>query len=544
MSARSALIVALSGVCGAAVAQSNTSPGLDLRLLDTWSIAAFQRAGAYPNGVSAIGAWTTCCNPGSVAIQFQAAMNPNHGFIHYIVAREDNGRLEQVSGWSYVKHTFGSNNDNSPCGSCAGPGRFSWVEVGCSDTYANSQAVDHFNLGPPEEVDPWLGLWVPQCSYFDHGDPVVGPAQACDSVRSLTHTQANVLNQGVRHQVQVHDADLAVPGANYYWQAGYIVPMEGDAVRNDNIGSRQFFPSWGGNGWNMSDGASMLPGTILQRWNGAVITSSTNGNDDGRCYVAVKVTGPTNGLYHYEYAIHNRDNNRGIGAFHLPVCPDAQVSGIGFHDIDQDPLNQWVGAKVGSEIVWSTVGNPLRWNSLFNFWFDSDAAPVSGSTLSLDQFDFGPGALTFNVSGTAPLGLYHENLGPGCGSATPPVLFASGSPLRATIGNASYVLRSSNNPAGAMVGFVLTTTPGTTQLGGGCALYSASWAGVLSPFMSSADASGAATMPLPIPNSTAFEGLNLDFQAANIRSGGAYLGAFDLSNGLRVRIGSLITSCP
>ena len=40
------------------------------------------------------------------------------------------------------------------------------------------------------------------------------------------------------------------------------------------------------------------------------------------------------------------------------------------------------------------------------------------------------------------------------------------------------------------------------------------------------------------------EGIDLNFQAANITAGGAFLGTFDLSNGLRIRIGSLIAGCP
>ena len=196
--------LSLLAVCAAtASAQSNTIPGLDLRLETTWALAAYQRAGTYPAGKSAVGAWTTCCNPGTVAVPFQAAMNPDHGFIHSLLAREANGRFEQISDWSYVKHTFGSNNDPSTCGSCAGPGRFSFVEIGCSDTYANYQAVDHFNLGPPDEIDPWLGLWVPQCSHFDRGEPVVAPGLICDGVRSLDQTQANALNASVARTCRV-----------------------------------------------------------------------------------------------------------------------------------------------------------------------------------------------------------------------------------------------------------------------------------------------------------------------------------------------------
>ena len=97
MSPRRLHALSVLGLCAGVLAQSNATPGLDLRLEDTWNMAAFQRAGTYPSGKSALGFWTTCCNPGTVAIPFQAAMNPNHGFIHYLVAREADGRLEQIS---------------------------------------------------------------------------------------------------------------------------------------------------------------------------------------------------------------------------------------------------------------------------------------------------------------------------------------------------------------------------------------------------------------------------------------------------------------
>jgi hypothetical protein len=363
-------------------------------------------------------------------------------------------------------------------------------------------------------------------------------------VRSLDYNQAAVLNQTVVHQMQVNDADLATTGATYWWQAGYIVPNEAESNRGDNIGSRQFVPSWNGSGWDLPETGGMLHGSILQRWSGASVASNTNGVDDGRCFVAVVVTGPVNGLWHYEYAVHNRDNHRGLGAFRVPVCAAARVQDVGFHDIDANPLDDWVGAKVGAEIVWSTTSNPLHWNSIFNFWFDCDAAPVPGAPLALDQYSVGPGALSVAVLSTAPVGLYDQDLGPGCGSPVTPILFADGAPQRATLGNASFVLRSANNPAATACGFVLTTTPGATILGGGCTLYSATWSGLLGPFMVVADANGIGSMPLAIPNDPSFEGLGLDLQAANIVTGGSYLGSFNFSNGLRVRVGSLIAGCP
>lgn len=541
---RSVLLSCAFVPSGALLAQSNAVAGRDLMLVNTWDLEQYQRVGTYPNGRGAMGAWTTVCNRGTAPIPFTAAMNPNHSFIHYMVCRESDGRFVQVSSRGWVKHTFGSNNDPSTCGSCAGPGNYNQVEVGCSDTYANYQAVDHYWLGPPEEIDPWLGTWDPQCSFFDRGEPAASPAQACDSVRSLTQSQATALNTTVHHQTAVHDADWLVPGANFYYQAGYNCPGEPEANRMNTMGSRGVVPTWNGTRWQFADTGFFVNGTILQRWSGATVTSATNGNDDGRCYVAVKVTGPVSGLYRYEYAIHNRDNDRGIGAFRIPVCPQARVTNLGFRDVDQDPLNQWTASRSGGEIAFASSGNPLRWNTLFNFWFDCDAAPATGQLLSLDQHDIGPGALTLQVQGTAPIGLYNQVLGVGCGSPVPPVLYAAGTPARATLGNTAFSLGCSGNPAGVPVGFVLSLAQGTTQLATGCTLFSAGLATTSSPVMAVSDAGGTAGASLAVPSSPALEGLALDFQAFNVRQGGALLGAFDLSNGLRVRVGNLVSGCP
>jgi hypothetical protein len=47
-----------------------------------------------------------------------------------------------------------------------------------------------------------------------------------------------------------------------------------------------------------------------------------------------------------------------------------------------------------------------------------------------------------------------------------------------------------------------------------------------------------------VPNNPSLEGLSLDLQALNFAPGGAFLGSLNLSNGLRVRIGNLLTGCP
>jgi len=51
--------------------------------------------------------------------------------------------------------------------------------------------------------------------------------------------------------------------------------------------------------------------------------------------------------------------------------------------------------------------------------------------------------------------------------------------------------------------------------------------------------------PAPVPNDIALEGLSLNLQAAARDPGhGVIPGGLELSDGLRVRIGSAVTSCP
>ncbi|MBL8751993.1 MAG: hypothetical protein JNK15_01725 [Planctomycetes bacterium] len=528
-------------------AQANTIPGRDLRLQDAFWIEQFRRTGSYPNGEQAIGTWTTVCNPGTSDIPFLAAMNPAHAYIHWIVAREANGRFEQISNWSWVKHTFGSSNDPSPCGVCPMPGLTSFVVVGCNDTYANFQAVDHYWLGPPDEIDPWLGTWNPLCSWFDRGNPPVAPAQQCDGIRSLDGNQAAVLNQAIGDALRVHDDDLVVPGANFFYQAAYLIPHEAEGVRDDNLGSRQFSATWnaGSQQWDLLDASTFVQGSVLQRWSGASLASASNGADDGRFYVAVKVTGPVDGRWHYEYAVQNRDNRRGMGAFRIPVCASAMVDGFGFHDFDRLATTDWTATRTGGEIVFAVnplQPGPLRWNGIYNFWFDCDAAPLAGA-VQCDQYDIGAGALSVAVASTVPTGLWNVHLGAGCGVPQAPVLHADGTPARATLPNPGFTLRALGNPPGSACGFFASMVVGTTPLGGGCTAYTGDVLGLVGIGVI-ADASGTATLALPVPNSAALEGQALDVQMLHVAPGGAFLAALNLSNGLRVRIGNSIAGCP
>jgi len=96
--------------------------------------------------------------------------------------------------------------------------------------------------------------------------------------------------------------------------------------------------------------------------------------------------------------VHNIDNSRGSAALHIPACTSAQILNIGFKDIDSNALNQWTSSAAGGELVFTApANNPLNWNEIFNFWFDSDAVPGAGS-VTLDEARVGAGALNLAVA--------------------------------------------------------------------------------------------------------------------------------------------------
>src|SRR5262245_41445504 len=278
---------------------------------------------------------TTCCNPGSVNVPFTAPMGASHPFIAFLLVRESAGRLVQVSDWSFCKHTFGSTNSPGACGPACAGGSGANLVVGCFDTYGAGTNGDHFWLGPPAETNPWRGGWTPVCSHFDPGEPPVASPNDCNGLRSLTSTQASALNAGVNHRIRVLAAALNGPRASFDAQAQYVALGEAESKRDDpafplgaNLGSKTFTPTWNGSAWAVTTGTTLMAGSVLKRWSGATVTSASNGlpssPDDGRVYVAVKVTGPdAAGLHHYEYAFHNRDNSRGVSAFRIPICAEA-----------------------------------------------------------------------------------------------------------------------------------------------------------------------------------------------------------------------------
>jgi len=537
------LVCALSALASMGAAQSNQNPNLDTRLSNLGGFEVFGRVGAFPIGTNGVAFGTTVCNDGSEEVPWFQPMNAHHPTIGFLIARVTDGRIEQISDRSFVKHGFFAANTTGCGRPCQQPGVGSIGEhlgIGCSDTYASANNGDNFYLGPPDEIDPWLGTWTGLCSHFDRGEPPVAAPNDCNGLRSFTHSMGTALGP-VAHRIHLDDADLLAPGT-FYYQGQYVIEGEPEAARDDNLGSRQFVPTFNGNRWELQQTGTLLHGSVLQRWSGAQLASAKNGGDDGRVFVALKVSGPVDGFWHYEYALHNRDNRRGLGALRIPLCADARVRATGFRDADDDPADDWTATRAGGELVFGTLTSPLRWNTLYNVWFDSDAAPAAGA-LGLDEFEPGAGLSSLALALDAPLVLSSVYLGAGCSAATPPTLFASGTPAAATLGNASFALVSAGNEPGQanLLRFALGSGSAVVQ---GCTL----WIGGAGSSLASSvisDGAGRATHAAPIPPDPALEGVSVRTQVFGRVSGtGALFGHFDASDGLLVRVGSVLPGCP
>lgn len=399
-------LLLMLGCGGASLAQSNLIVGTDVQLglLETFS--PLVREGTFPAGVGAFAMSTTACNSGSVDVPWLAAMQEDHPFISFLIVRETAGQLVQISDRSYVKHGFFALS-NAQCSACRNPSDGTFLGVGCSDTYAVVNNGDNFWLGPADEIDPWLGDWGHVCSHFDWGEPPAPPLQRCDGFRSSI-----IIGQAeLGHRVIIKDEDLDVGTSIFHFQGQYTIRGEPEEDRTNNLGSREFVPTWAGNRWTITvpaTGNDLVHGSVLERWTGALVNSTRNEiggvAQDGRVYLGVTTEDLGNGFHRYNYALHNRDNLRGVGSLRLPLCPGAQVQNVSFHDLDDDAGNDWTVTQSGAELVFETPDNPLLWNSIYSFSFECDALPAPNVPVGLAQFAAGAGQDLLTVNSSVPLG--------------------------------------------------------------------------------------------------------------------------------------------
>ncbi|HEY5446499.1 MAG TPA: hypothetical protein VIJ87_18975, partial [Pyrinomonadaceae bacterium] len=269
-----------------------------------------------------LGIATTSCNNGDVPVNFYALPNTDHSFFPQNLYRMSGGadntqRFEQV-GQSWIKHTFGANEDNDCDLGCNTNNcvQFSQLCPGCSDPYLADENGWYQLLGSRAWVNPFTG------AFLSNPDPT-------------NHTGHNDI--GASHRLRVNISDLNTTlnqGATYFAEAQYDTAQEyqwcqahpGQCNMYNNASYRQFLVF---GTTNFSFSPVGVPGRMhpaITAWTGATVSQQEpDPGNDGIWFMGYKVTNPTPGFYHYEYALFNQNLDRSIQSFSVPVPPGVSI---------------------------------------------------------------------------------------------------------------------------------------------------------------------------------------------------------------------------
>jgi hypothetical protein len=338
---------------------------------------------------------TTSCNNGDEPVDFLALPNTNHPLVPQNLYRMSGGadnteRLEQI-GQSWMKHTFGASEldecnlgcDTSNCT------QFFQLCPGCSDPYNASQNGTYTLIGSRAWVNPFTGAFPSNAN--DHNGHV---------------------HDGASHRIRVNIDDLNTTlnqGASYFCEVQYLTPLEyqwcqshpGECNMYNNASYRKFVVSGTTSFTFAPAGETQRMHPAIMAWTGATVNQQEpDPGNDGIWFMGYKVTNPTPGVYHYEYALYNQNLDRSIQSFTVPLSPGAILSNIGFHAPPQEPgwsndgtfNNQgyssmpWAVTQTSNSITWNSEtfaqnqnANAIRWGTLYNFRFDTDQPPQSAN---------------------------------------------------------------------------------------------------------------------------------------------------------------------
>ena len=196
------------------------------------------------------------------------------------------------------------------------------------------------------------------------------------------------------------------PGATYWAEGQYVTPHEyvwcqahpGECNMNNNVSYRRYSVTGTVSPFSFGPvGATVRMSSAIMAWTGATITQiQPDAANDGVGAVGYKVTNPSPGVWHYEYAIYNQNIDRGIQSFSVPVGPGVTMTNIGFHAPPQHPgwtadgtvgnagysSTPWTQTLTATDLTWSSEtfaqnpnANAIRWGTLYNFRFDANVAP-------------------------------------------------------------------------------------------------------------------------------------------------------------------------
>src|SRR5580765_1799719 len=274
---------------------------------------------------------TDACNQGTENVDWFALPNSDHPFIPQNVYRmssvaNNNDRIEQI-GQSWGKHAFAAASADA-CGfGCNGIGG-GQLGSGCSDAYGAGLNGSQGGIGSRAWVNPFTGSFV----------------------GSTANNHSGHSHDATSHRILVDTNDL-IPaqnqGALYFAEAEYIVPHEytwcqshpGQCNMYNNASYERYNVSGGPTTFTFSAvGTTVREQPAIMAWTGATVNrQEPDPGNDGIWFMGYKVTNPTTGVWHYEYALYNQNLDRGIQSFTVPLGPGVNISNVGFHAPIQQP---------------------------------------------------------------------------------------------------------------------------------------------------------------------------------------------------------------
>jgi hypothetical protein len=401
---------------GAAGGEGTLVPGPDVIVGRLSGLAQFGSAGTQVG--LAVG--TDSCNAGQEPLNWFALPQTDHPVIPQNLYRMSAGadntqRFEQI-GQSSCKHAFTALQNNVCNFGCQPHPNGTRLGAGCSDPYGAG-----LNAGPDLGSRAWI-------------NPFTG------SFPSNSNEHGAHVHNGVSHRIIVEVNDLNTnlnQGATYFTEAAYVTPHEyawcqahpGECNQYNNASYLQYTVTGITPPFTFSPvGNTVRMQPAIKAWEptGATVTQvePAPGND-GIWFMGYKVTNPSAGVWHYEYALYNQNLDRAIQSFSVPLGPGVSVSNIGFHAPPQHPpwANDGTQGDAGysptpwdddyqpgnTSITWSTEtfatnqnANAIRWGTMYNFRFDADQPP-NPTTATVGYFKTGsPMGVSIQAPGGVP----------------------------------------------------------------------------------------------------------------------------------------------
>jgi hypothetical protein len=344
-----------------------------------------------------LGIATTSCNNGDQPVDFYALPETDHPFFPQNFYRMSGGadnlqRFEQI-GQAWIKHAFGASEDDLCDLGCdtSNCTQFRQLCPGCADPYLADENGWYQLLGSRAWVNPFTGF------FLSNPDPT-------------NHT--GHVDIGASHRVRVNVSDLNTTlnqGASYFAEAQYLTPQEyawcqahpGQCNMYNNASYRKFLVSGTTNFTFSPVGVTGRTQPAIMAWTGATVSQQEpDPGNDGIWFMGYKVSNPTPGLYHYEYALYNQNLDRSIQSFSVPVAPGVSISNAAFHAPPQEPgwandnipggqgysSMPWNVTQDATSITWNTetfaqnqAANAIRFGTLYNFRFDANQPPQSAN---------------------------------------------------------------------------------------------------------------------------------------------------------------------